>query len=340
MYKITEEDKLRHEHYDLIPFQNEYIIEYDKTGTIIYISSEVKSVLGYEPSELVNKNGYQTICKKDQGFVIKLQEDNNKKLSHDNAANRVRYRRISKDGNEIYVQGKAKFINNEISVCVETCITDLQILEHISKQAKNLEDKMYDCIIDCTEKGKIRFANQRFYDLSQFEKENEHVLNIYNFIDKIYLKTGSYPNCYLKTLNGQQIKVDCCVIYDKTTDLYSIILKKNTIDKEILFRSFIHELRNPMNCFTNGYQVLCSELNKIEVVVNTLTKKTKWEYQMCNKLHNIINPVNISLNASMQMIRKLLDDFLEFETIQSHTFTVKCNDTFSIVEAYLTDTSI
>ncbi len=85
----------------------------DKTNTITYCSPNVKKVMGYEPEELIGKNGFSFVHPDDRETAIKIFEDEYLNPEQNNS---VDLRFLKKDGSWLWAEAKGKNLFNDSHV--------------------------------------------------------------------------------------------------------------------------------------------------------------------------------------------------------------------------------
>ena len=251
----------------------------------------------------------------------------------------IRYRRVHKNGSLIWVQSnRPVFVNSENSVCIEKVMTEHKKLEEISIRGM-CADQIYDFLIECTEDGLIRYINTPIEKMSGYNADYFVGKRIYNFFDnKFILKQGQY-DCHFITKDGSRIQVESTV-NKCNSEIFTIIFKNYEINKNELFRSFVHELRNPINSLCQGNDYLTIELQDIEQnYIPNLELKYQEIYQSKFKY------INENQKTAILHVKHLLNDFLDFEKMQTNTFVINddefcsikqiIDDTKSIIDPYL-----
>jgi len=121
--------------------------------------------------------------------------------------------------------------------------------------------------------------------------------------------------------NGLKIQVEAH-IKKYNTEVYTIIFKKYEINKSELFRSFVHELRNPMNSLCQSNEIIELDLERLkknnELLYLQLYEKTSFESTYKNQI------------TAVCFIKNLLNDFLDFEKLQANTFVINQDEQCSI----------
>lgn len=104
-------------------------------GTILYTSPAIKSLLGYNPDEIINKSVYDLINSKDLPRVRKVFQITINK----NATGKVRYRAKKKDGEYIWLESSGKSVIDNNSVKLQ--ITTRDISDRIEYEHKLVESE-------------------------------------------------------------------------------------------------------------------------------------------------------------------------------------------------------
>lgn len=311
------EEQIRHKNFDLIISDNSVIVEFDKFGKYKYISPNCYNIYGYTAEELLSMDSpYSLIYENDLSYIISKHRDYNidNKTSTD-----IRYRKVHKDGSLIWIESsKPSIINDNVSVCIEKIITKQKELEERSIRGL-CADQMYDYFLECTEDGLIRYINTPFENMSGYKSENiVGNKNIDDFFDKIVLNDGDYDLYFIQS-SGCKIQVEAH-IKKYNTEVCTIIFKKYEINKNELFRSFVHELRNPINSLCQGNTI-------IDLSFENLNNKK--EYQL---IQNIFESTYLSQKTAVLLIKNLLNDFLDFEKLQSNTFIINKDEQCSVLQ--------
>ena len=329
-----EEEEKRHKHFDLLTQndKNVVVLEFDKSGMIKYISKNIFFLLGYNPEEMINKNGYEFIYTPDIPFLLQQQQKYNITGKWDEK-NISQYRKIHKNGKLIWFeasQPKELPENKLISVIFEHNIDERKNLEQKSMIGEIVTDHEYDYVFQCSDDGIIRYANSSLINL--LKDDNIFNYNIKQFFDKTFkLETGTYF-CSIKSINNEiNIPTECTVKYYEKYKSFTGIFKKYTINKDELFRSFVHELRNPINSLCQGSEYIDMQLKKS---FTSVTKETRELYEEQFQM------IHMNQKTSISLIKNLLNDFLDFEKFDMNTFQTNINEKSTIKKIINTVKSI
>ena len=316
------EDQIRHKNYDYIKSSSSVIIEFNKIGSLTYISPNCNEIYGYTVEECLKMSPYSNIYESDIPYIIKRHKMyNNDGLTSDD----IRYRKVHKNGSLIWIQAtEPVFVNDEWnSVCIEKVITEQKKLEETSIRGL-CADQMHDYLFECTEDGSIRYINNAMEKMSAYNSDiiiGKSVSLLFD--DQFKLEEGKY-DCNFITENGNKIQVESTVKkYDSV--IFTVIFKKYEINKNELFRSFVHELRNPINSLCQGNDYILYQLADFE----------KNHFLSLDDVHQQLytenfKDMNQNQNIAIKHIKHLLNDFLDFEKIQSNTFVINTTEQCSI----------
>jgi PAS domain S-box-containing protein len=314
------DEQIRHNNYDLIVSSNSVIVEFDNLGKYKYISPNCFDIFGYTIEEFLSmKSQYPLIYENDLSYIISKHNDyiNDNTVSED-----IRYRKVHKDGSFLWIEAtKPRFINEKVSVCIEKIITKQKQLEEISIRGL-CADQMYDYFLECTDDGLIRYINAPFETMSGYTSQTiigkKYIADIFD--NEIVLHDGNFDLNFIMS-NGLKIQVEAH-IKKYNTEVYTIIFKKYEINKSELFRSFVHELRNPMNSLCQSNEIIELDLERLkknnELLYLQLYEKTSFESTYKNQI------------TAVCFIKNLLNDFLDFEKLQANTFVINQDEQCSI----------
>ena len=316
------DDQIRHKHYDFIKSSSSVILEFNKIGKLTYISSNCEEIYGYTYDECIQMSPYSNIYENDIPYILKRHESyNNEGLTSDD----IRYRKVHKNGSLIWIQAtEPVFVNDVNSVCIEKVITKQKELEEISIRGM-CADQIHDFLFECTDDGAIRYINNAMEKMSGYNADSILGKNVLILFDNINfnLNEGKY-DCYFITKNENRIQVEVTV-KKYNSDIFTIIFKKYEINKNELFRSFVHELRNPINSLCQGNDYLTIQLQELETYY---LPDVHFKYQ---EIYNTkFKDMNENQKSAVIHIKNLLNDFLDFEKIQANTFKINTNEHCSI----------
>jgi len=317
------EQQIRHKNYDYLMSNSSVIIEFNKIGTLTYISPNCEEIYGYTSEECLKMSPYFNIYENDIQYIIKRHEMyNNEGLTSDD----IRYRKIHRNGSLIWIQAtEPVFVNDENSVCIEKVITEQKKLEETSIRGL-CADQIHDYLFECTDDGLIRYINSPMEKMSGYNADTiigkTNITELFDFTN-FMLQDGKY-DCFFITKNGTKIQVEVTV-KKYNSEVFTVIFKKYEINKNELFRSFVHELRNPINSLCQGNDYLLYQLAKFE----------KDQLSNLDDLHQQLytenfKDMNQNQNIAITHIKHLLNDFLDFEKIQANTFVINTTEQCSI----------
>ena len=253
-----EEKKLKESielHRLLLKDMTDIIGRLSSDGTILYVSPAVATVLGYEPSELIGANGFDSLIHPDDLQKVQLKIRGILEKGH--SFDRIEYRMLRKDGDWVWVEstGRLRPIanNNEdfeiLSVTRE--ITERKKLEEsLNKSHTELERRVKERTFD------LKKNNQQ---LTAKKKELEDVNAALNILlrkrerDKIELEENVLSNAKY------------------SIDPYIQKLKKNNLN---------NNQKNILNIIEKNLNEIVSPMaNKLLTDYNNLTPK---EIQIAN----------------------------------------------------------
>lgn len=147
--EIQRELELSEKKYRLIANSSLDVISViNRDGTILYTSPAIKSLLGYNPEEIVKTSVYDLINPKDLNRVRKVFQITIKK----NATGKVRYRAKKKDGGFIWLESSGKSVVDNNSVNLQ--VTTRDISDRIDYEHKLVEsDKRLKLALSATNTG-------------------------------------------------------------------------------------------------------------------------------------------------------------------------------------------
>eukprot|EP00898_Chlorokybus_atmophyticus_P002322 jgi/Chlat1/3090/Chrsp21S03327 len=137
------------------------LIAFNHDGTVASVNSAVERVLGYKPSELIGKNGYDMIIEEDAEATkrrcAEIVAQGPEKLS----TTTIEYRKKKKNGGWCWVEGRAQIMEYDTTkgrishVVVERDITERKAMEEERSRAKLFEDVSPDVLLQTDSKGMI-----------------------------------------------------------------------------------------------------------------------------------------------------------------------------------------
>ena len=273
---------MRHKHYELCVTESQLITEIDYRGNIKYVTSNCLNILGYTQDELINTSTYDIVFHHDP-----------QKKNLNNSESIIKYRKNHKNGQQIWFESSSpKHVFDDVLVCIETCIKpsfEMETQFMIGDFFKCHQDDNY--VFQCTEEGMLRYANESFTDLLNLE--DYFSLNIKEFFYKEFSLSTGTRLCEFK-FGKKVMPIKCSLKYYEKYRSFIGIFKKHTVKKNELFRSFVHELRNPVNSLLQGIEYGSKFSNE-----NVSTKNRKILY--------------MNQKTSVELIKNLLNDFLDFE---------------------------
>jgi len=169
------------------------IVEIDLNGKFTYVSPQCYPMFGYEPHEVVGKNGFQFIHPEDALSVINLMKtaiNDKKHVSYE-------YRAKHKNGEYVYVSAKGGVINREGKINLIAVIRDISEQKIANKKLKESEQN-YRLITE-NSNDLIRVLNEDFKIEYLNEKTHQQVLG-YTLEDLIgeYDIKLNHPEDYAK----------------------------------------------------------------------------------------------------------------------------------------------
>ena len=148
--------------------------------------------------------------------------------------------------------------------------------------------------------------------------------NVIELFDNTFVLKEGKCDCNFITKIGYKIQVESTV-KKYNSEIFTVIFKKYEINKNELFRSFVHELRNPINSLCQGNEYLIFQLAEFEK--DHLLNLDIIHQQLYTEKFKDINQ---NQNIAIKHIKHLLNDFLDFEKIQANTFVINTNEQCSI----------
>ncbi|QOR68076.1 PAS domain S-box protein [Cytobacillus suaedae] len=159
-------------------------------GTFKFLSPSCKTILGYEPKELIGKNPYDFHVEEDMKKVIESHET----VSNSSDSYTVEYRFKRKDGSLIWLETTSRQMADSPSsskefICVSRNITERKVIEDAFKQSKdsysNLVKYMPDPMI-VHKDNKIIFANEQASKLGKYSVDELLGMSIFDFVEPEY----------------------------------------------------------------------------------------------------------------------------------------------------------
>ena len=316
------EQQSRHKNYDFLMSNSSIILEFNKIRSLTYISPNCEDIYGYTVEECLKMSLYSNIYENDIPYIIKRHEKyNNDGLTSDD----FRYRKVHKNGSLIWIQSNEPvFVNDENSVCIEKVITEQKKLEETSIRGL-CADQIHDFLLECTEDGLIRYINSPMEIMSGYNADSIiSKTNVIELFDNTFVLKEGKCDCNFITKIGYKIQVESTV-KKYNSEIFTVIFKKYEINKNELFRSFVHELRNPINSLCQGNEYLIFQLAEFEK--DHLLNLDIIHQQLYTEKFKDINQ---NQNIAIKHIKHLLNDFLDFEKIQANTFVINTTEQCSI----------
>jgi PAS domain S-box-containing protein len=296
--------------YDMLPLaDNSVLVEYDTNGFVTYISDTCKTVYGYDRNEIVGTYYNNMIYDGDLIYLKKRQQLFLKNSNTDKET--LQFRKIHKDGQMIWIETtfpKKYTDGSGVCTCIETDITKWKEMEEISARG------LWEYFIECTVSGKIINMNQETKTMSGIENAEEYnVKDLFKNNEFDITMVGQAKQyCIFKTLFNTEIQVEVGV--KKIGKTLGIIFQKYQIDKDDLFRTFVHEIRNPINSLCQGYEYY-----------NECRKSP--DSAMCERIDK---EMILNQQSCVFLLKNILSDFLDFEKLTTNTFSITEKDTFSL----------
>lgn len=147
----------------LLENASEVISIFNKRGAIIYESPSTKNIFGYEPEEVIGKQGIERVA---NGFEDVVQENFKKLIENPYQVVRYKFKHMTKTGESIWVEttGRNMLDNDAISgIIFNTRDITLQRMAEKEKRAKGqmqaLSENSQDSIIRFDKKFNILYQN-------------------------------------------------------------------------------------------------------------------------------------------------------------------------------------
>lgn len=315
--ELSSRTQERYKLYDTLERHDQMILETTIDGMIKYISKSCLNILGYSQDYLIGKNTYSFICKEDIKHIPKFKINFNESKKKEEKY--PQYRKVTKNDNNIWLESTVpKYINDNLIVFYETVIISKKLLEQnimindIQKNTKN------EYIFQCTKKGTITFVNETFKDTVISKSIFEENIKSF-FYNNFALQTGTHL-CSFKT-ELIHINVECTLKYFEEYSTFTGVFKKYSLNKDELFRSFVHELRNPINSLCQCSEYASIQIDDLETnILPNLSEKY-------NKLYNEkYKCIHLNQETNINLVKNLLNDFLDFEKINMNTFKINFDE--------------
>ena len=300
----------RHKSFDMINLLDCVLVEYNSNGFVTYISSSCREVYGYKEEELIGTHYNHLIYDNDLAYIKEKQKQNID-------TNKLQFRKINNEGSQVWIETQIpKFTSTRnIAVCFEKNITKEKLLEETSIRGSFAENS-YDYFCECRLDGTFIYINPALESIAGYSSSNIVGLKKIDILfDNLSLsRTIDHEHYLLKKADGKCIEVEICtkIINNK----FTAIFKNYQANRDDLFRSFVHEMRNPINC-------LCQGTEYFETLDN-------WERPIDKEFVELFK----TQKACISLLKKLLNDFLDFETMNNKTFEISAKDITHVENIY------
>ena len=296
-----------HKNFDLIEMNDSVIVKYDVNGFVTYISQSCEKLYGYSTAELLGTHYNHLVYENDLAYIKKKQSEYIETKDLDIL---LQIRKLHKNGTILWIETKfPKYRSGSSkSICFEKNITKEKNLEEISIRGY-LANNIYDYFFECTRDGKLIYVNQALEEMSGYSSNYlvgiENVTLLFADTLDISIERENIHAVFAKS-SGITIEVDICVTHINNKVIG--IFKKYEVNKDELFRSFVHEIRNPISSLCQGTEYL----DTLSLDRSALTQD--------------FNDVLNSQTSCVYILKKLLNDFLDFEKMTHNTFTINATD--------------
>jgi len=177
---------------DLIETLNDVIYAVDQHGVITYVSPVIKSLAGYEESEVVGHHFTEFLCKED---LPRLEKDFQEILSGKSVANE--YRAKTKSGKIRWVHTSGRPVFDKEGVCgVRGVLTDItghkqaeEALEKSEQKYRQLIESLHEGIWVIDEHACTTFVNQRMAEMLGYTVDEMVGKHLFTFMDDENIET-------------------------------------------------------------------------------------------------------------------------------------------------------
>lgn len=274
----------------MVETTSDWVWEADTQGKYTYCSPQVKTIMGYKPSEMIGKTIWHFIVKEEQ---ISIKENFFKMLEKRDECKMCQRTLLCRNGNQVIIESSAvpvfdfegqitgyRGIDRDITASVET----LEQLKESEKKYRETVNLLPQIIFECDFNGKMLFVNKKGFETFQYTKDD--------LKKGIYFKDVIHPDDVQRAAENFRKRIEGD---DFSHTKYTAIRQDGTKFPVSIYSSVVYKNNQPAGL--RGIIIDITEQLEVEKTLKTakeaaeMANQTKSQF-LANISHELRTPMN------------------------------------------------